>query len=190
MTNTRLVKFQQRNIRMLKKDYGSEITIYELVSATTNLDTGVKTATYNSYPISRAVVLPAHAIRAAIQSISLISVNKKVVQGGTFDAADRTFLIDRADVPDSLELKKDDWIEYNGRRYDIKTVDHYEEATSWLVSARRIDDVIPELHYRSPARTSMALTQNASVVQDDSLSKSPQQVVMFEQTADVDKVSP
>lgn len=184
MSNYRLVKFQQQNIRMLKRDYGSAITVYELLTATTNLDSGIKAATYNSYPISRAIVLPSHVMRAAIQSISLISANKKVLQGGTFDSADRTFIIDKADLPSGFTLKKDDWIEYKECRYDLKFIDEYEDETSLLIVGKRIEGVTPELHQRSYPSSTITFTENASCNHiTDPNWKFPAQVVGFTQTA-------
>lgn len=160
--NYALKKWIRATIYAMKREYGGSITIYELVSADTDLETGIKTATYNSYPIARAVVLPLHAMRQVIQGISLISANKKLVQGGTFDAGDRVFIIDRKDVPATFELEKDDWIEYDGKRYDIKYVDEYEPETSWLVLGKVIEGVVPELHHRTYSRDTVTLEQSAS----------------------------
>jgi hypothetical protein len=149
---------------MLKRQYGGSVTVYELVDATVNLDSGIKSATYNSYPISRAIVLPIHSMRSVIQTISVISANKKLVQGGTFDAGDRIFIIDRSDVPDTFELEKDDWIEYNGQRYDLKYVDEFEPNTSWLALGKVIEGVVAELHKREYPRDDLSITDTATAV--------------------------
>lgn len=162
--NYSLKRFQQVNIGMLKREYGGCVTVYELVSATTNLETGVKAATYTSYVIPRAVVLPVHAVRALVQTISVISANKKLVQGGTFDVGDRVFIIDRKDVPATFELEKDDWIEYGGDRYDLKYVDSYEPGTSWMAVGRRIEGVTPELHLRAYPRSDLELSDEATAI--------------------------
>jgi len=137
--NYNLIRFIRRNILQLKKEYGNPITVYQLLTANTNLESGVKTETHDSAYIPRAVVLPVTLTRAVIQSISMISANKQVVQGGTFDPGLRTFIIDRRDVPSTFELKQDDWITYDGERYDIKRVDAYEYKTAWLVQAKLIE---------------------------------------------------
>lgn len=161
-TNYALKKWIRQTVYQLKKEYGGSITIYELVSAATDLETGTKTATYNSYPIARAVVLPIHAVRSVIQTISLISANKKLVQGGSFDSGDRVFLIDRGDVPSTFSLEKDDWIEYDGKRYDVKYIDEYEPGSSWLVLGKMIEGVVPELHLRAYPRNTFTLTTSAA----------------------------
>ena len=161
-TNYELIRFIRQNIFTLKREYGSSITVYKLLDASTNLDSGVKSYTSNSYEIRRAVVLPVHMVRHVIQSISLISANKKIVQGGTFDMGDRVFIIDRRDVPSTLELMKDDWVIYDDRRYDIKTIDEYEQKTAWLIVGKLIAGVVPEQHRRTYPDDTLNLTQTAT----------------------------
>lgn len=163
--NYNLKRFQKRNIATLKKEYGGPIVVYGLVpgTATTNRDSGIKAATYNSYVVSRAVVMPMHAIRHVIQTISIISANKKVLQGGTFDTGDRVFIIERSDISD-YEITNNDWIDYDGERYDVKYADEYEPLTSWFVLAKRIKGVIPEFHLRETVNDELVLTQTAGVV--------------------------
>jgi len=140
--NYNLIRFIRRCVSQMKREYGGPITLYKLEDTTTNLATGVKTVSRTSTSITRAIVLPNRLSRELIQSISLISANKKVVQGGTFDAGTRTFIIDRRDAV-GVELSKDDWIVYNDKRYDIKWIEEFEQGTAWIVNAREIESVIP-----------------------------------------------
>jgi hypothetical protein len=121
----------------MKKEYGSPITVYKLGSATTDLKTGVKTLSKDSIYIPRAVVLPNSITRAQLQSISLISANKQFVQGGTHDPGMRKFIIDRTNIP-SWDLGQDDWIVYDGRRFDMKIIEEFEQQTAWLIMAREV----------------------------------------------------
>lgn len=141
--NYNLIRLVRRCIGQLKKEYGSPITLYSLDSATTDLKTGEKTASKDSIFIRRAVVLPNALTREQIQSISLISANKKVVQGGTFDPGLRRFIIDRRDAP-GWELKQDDWIVYDDKRYDVKKIEEYEQKTAWLVVGKEVERMVPE----------------------------------------------
>jgi hypothetical protein len=137
--NYNLIRFVKRCIRAMKKEYGGPITVYKLGVTTTNLQTGAKGDTRSSIFVQRAVVLPSRLSREAVQSISLISANKQVVQGGTYDPGRRTFIIDRTDVP-NWDLQHDDWIVYNDARYDIKTIDEFEQGTGWLIVAKKVDN--------------------------------------------------
>jgi hypothetical protein len=163
--NYNLKRFQERNIATLKKEYGANIVVYGLVAgtATTNRDSGIKAATYTSYPVLRAVVMPMHAVRHVIQTISIISANKKVLQGGTVDVGDRVFIIQRSDISD-YEITNNDWIDYDGERYDIKYADEYEPLTSWFVLAKRIKGVTPEFHLRETVNHELVLEQTVGVV--------------------------
>jgi hypothetical protein len=160
--NHKLIRFIRRNIYMLKKDYGSSITVYKLIVADTDYESGKKTATRISYEISRAVVLPVNIKREVIQSISVISANKKIVQGGMYDVGMRTFIIDRRDA-DFTTINNDDWIVYDNKRYDIKAIEEFEQRTAWLIIARELEGVVPAQDL--PARGNsylLGLIQSAS----------------------------
>ena len=163
--NYNLIRFIRRCIRMMKKEYGNPITVYQLATATTNYDTGVKAATHTSTYVDRAVVLPVRLSRDAIQTISLISANKQIVQGGTNDPGLRQFIIDRTDVPTTYTIDQDDWLVYDGKRYDIKTVDEYEYKTAWLLTAKLIQGApaYEDLHAKANSYL-LDLTQTATAV--------------------------
>jgi hypothetical protein len=148
---------------MLKKEYGGPITVYNLGTTSTNYDSGVKTHTRDSVFIRRAIVLPVRIAREIVQSISMISANKKIVQGGTFDTGKRTFIIDRTDVPSTFRIDNDDWIVYDNKRYDVITADEFEQKTAWLVVAKEIEGVTPEQDLPAVGNSYLlSLTQSAS----------------------------
>jgi hypothetical protein len=125
----------------MKAGYGGPITLYKLISVSTDRATGTKTAGHLSLPIDRAVVLPDMLSRNHVQTISIISANKQVVQGGTYDPGIRRFIIDRSDAP-AWELDQDDWLVYDGARFDIKTIEDFEQNTAWLVTAKHVRGAI------------------------------------------------
>jgi hypothetical protein len=149
----------------LKREYGNPVTVYQLLTVDTDYDSGAKTETHNSVYVRRAIVLPVTLTRAVIQSISMISANKQVVQGGTFDPGLRTFIIDRSDVPSDFDLHQDDWLTYDGERYDIKKVDAYEYKTAWLVQAKLIEGApaYEDLHEKTNSYL-LDLTQTVTAV--------------------------
>lgn len=163
--NYNLIRFIRRNISTLKKEYGGPITVYKLESTTTNLDTGVKTHTRTSQYIRRAVVLPATLSREVTQTISLISANKKIVQGGSYDVGKRRFIIDRQDVPSTFTIDNDDWIVYDGVRYEFIAVEEFEQKTAWLVVAKAVhgDANVEEDHYAKSNSYLLDLTQTVNV---------------------------
>lgn len=163
--NYNLIRLIRRCIKQMKKEYGNEITVYSLGTATTNYDTGVKAATHTSVFIRRAVVLPVTLTRDVIQTISIISANKQLLQGGTFDAGLRMFIIDRTDVPSTWLVEKDDWIVYDGKRYDVKKVEEYEYRTAWVVTAKLVEgNPVYQDHHVKANGYLLSLTQTATAV--------------------------
>ena len=92
----------------------------------------------------RAVIVPSRIDRTVQQTISIISANKEFVTGGHYDVNQRDFIIDRHDVPSLPELTADDWIVYNRRKYQIKTVEDFEVDAGWIISARELVGEVPE----------------------------------------------
>lgn len=128
----------------LKRQYGATIDIYKLQGSTTDVRTGVKAINKSVIRIQRAVVLPAKKDRTVIQSISQISANKEFVTGGTFDENVREFIIDRRDCPTLTDLTADDWIVFNRRKFQIKTLEQFEFDAGWVISAKELVGEIPE----------------------------------------------
>jgi hypothetical protein len=125
-------------IYQLKKQYGNgPIDIHKATTSSYNLNTGVRTETSSLTTINKAVILPAKVDRTMVNTISKISADKSFVYGGTFDRTRRMFLIDQRDAP-NLNLKKDDWIVYRNRRYDVATFDSFEYSSMWVVIAHEI----------------------------------------------------
>lgn len=142
--NRNLNMQSRRALYMLKREYGARIDIYKLVSADVDVRTGNRTVNKTVYPITRAIVMPEIVDRAVKQSISLISSNKEFVTGGTHDKGTRDFIIDRRDCPDLPELTQDDWLVYDGDKYQIKTVEDFEVHAGWVVTATKQVGETPE----------------------------------------------
>jgi len=47
-------------------------------------------------------------------------------------------------VPKLPELTADDWIVYNRRKYQVKTVESFEVDAGWVVTARELVGEVPE----------------------------------------------
>lgn len=143
-TNRNLNQRIKAALYSLKKQYGGgPVSIYTFGGTTTNVDTGVKSVTKTVTIVKTAVILPAKVQREVLQSISQISANKSFVYGGTFDSRMRTFIIERRDAP-GVELKDDDWLVFDGRKYEIKSIQEFEFDTAWVVVARQILGEVPE----------------------------------------------
>lgn len=127
----------------LKREYGACVSIYKLVTSNTDPRTGIKTISTNVTTINKVPVLPSKIKRVAQAGISLISSNKEFVMGGTYDQGARDFIIDRRDCPNLTEPTSDDWIVFNGRKYQVETVEAFEYDCGWVITGRELVGEIP-----------------------------------------------
>jgi hypothetical protein len=142
--NRTLNRFIRRTLYSLKRQYGSRVDIYKLVGVNTDYETGVKTVVKTVEVVRKCIVLPVKIAREVSKTISQISSNKMFVYGGTYDAGTRMFIVDTRDMPKDFEFTNDDWIVYNSRRYDIKTIEEFEQRTAWTIVAKEVSGVRPE----------------------------------------------
>jgi len=151
----------RRVLYALKRQYGGQIDVHKLNASETNARTGRKQQTVTVTRIKRAIVLPGHTARKAIRGISLISANKTLVTGGTYDSQKRDFIIDRRDTPGLPALTADDWIVYQGRKYQVAEVDAFEFDAAWIVTAKELVGEVPQQTFRVGVSESLNLTSVA-----------------------------
>lgn len=129
----------------MKKDYGAgPLFIYRVGTSTVDLETGVRTIDKTVYKVRKVIVLPARINRDLVQTISMISANKSFVYGGYHDSRTRLFIIERDDVPQVTEIKQDDWFVFNGRKYELKSIQEFEYDTAWVVTGKELVGDIPQ----------------------------------------------
>ena len=142
--NHTLNRFIRRTLYSLKRQYGGRADVYKLIDTETDYQSGVKTVSKVVTVVRKCIVLPVKIAREVVQTITQISTNKMFVYGGTYDAGTRMFIIDARDMPTDHEFTNDDWIVYNGRRYDMKNIEEFEQHTAWVIVAREVKGVRPE----------------------------------------------
>lgn len=128
----------------LKRQYPARFDIYIMGDQTSDARTGRRTVSKTVHPVERGIVLPAKLDRNDKRSISVISANKALVQGGFYDTTVRKFIVDRSDVPEIAVLTQDDWIVYKGRKHQIAYVQEFEDEAGWLILARAVLGEVPE----------------------------------------------
>jgi hypothetical protein len=136
VTNYNLNRRIRQALYTLKRAFGSTVTFYKLLDAVTEYHTGVKTSSTTAYTIARCIVLPVRIQREVVQTISIISANKEFVQGGSYDAGQREFVIDARDLP--VIPRQDDYLVYNDRRYEFKQIYELEQRTGWHIVAKEV----------------------------------------------------
>ena len=135
----------KQTIYKLKRLYGGSIYVYKQGNPSTDIETGVKTWPGRQVNlISRAIILPVKLERTQTQTISMISADKQFVYGGSYDRGARWFYIDPRDLPVGYQIAQDDWIIYQGKKYEIKQAKDNEFDTLWEVLGTELIGVVPE----------------------------------------------
>ena len=151
----------QRTLYSLKRQYGGAVSVYRLNDAETDVRTGRKMIDKDVFVVQRAVVLPVKVSREVIQSISQISANKAFVYGGSFDSGLRKFIIDARDLPEGFVFSNDDWLVYNGRRYEVKAIWEFEFRAAWVVVGKELMGRIAEQVHLVAADSLLSLATGA-----------------------------
>jgi hypothetical protein len=150
----------------LKRQYGGPVTVYKLEDSTTNYETGIKRQLVTFTQIARAIILPVKVVREIATSITIVAANKMMVYGGSYDAGTRQFILDAQDLPTDFNLAKDDFIMYNGRRYEVKSFEEFEFHTAWSVIGKETfaEPQLPVYNhvYRPVAASALQVTQTGS----------------------------
>ena len=152
----------QQVLYMLKRQYGGTVSVYRLNDAETDVRTGRKRIDKDVFVVRRAVVLPVKISREVVKSISQISAGKTPVHGGSFDSGLRQFIIDARDMPEGFEFTNDDWLVYNGRRYETKEIHEFEFGAAWIIVGKELMGRVPEQVYLVAADSLMGLNAGAS----------------------------
>jgi hypothetical protein len=155
---------QTRRIRSaiytLKRLYGGTIYVYKKGLHATDITTGVKTSTGREvHKIDRAVIMPVKLERQQRQTTSIVASDSEFVYGGFFDSGARWFLIDPRDLPSGFEIDQDDYIIYNGKRYEIETIEDTEFDSLYRVLAKELIGVIPQQIHELTGKSLLDITQ-------------------------------
>ncbi len=151
----------RRCLYLLKREYPGSIDIYKLGTATTDTRTGVKTVTKTVYHVPRAIVFPVQSNRRTPWGVGSAQAARGAMAGGTYDRNERQFGIDRRDVSGLTAISTDDWIVYDGVKYQIATVEHFEFDAGWLVTARALVGEVPEQILMAAANDTVDLAEVA-----------------------------
>lgn len=160
----------RQTIYKLKRLYGGLIFLYRQGDPITDKRTGQKTWPNRlTTRINKALILPVKLDRTQTQTISMISMDKQFVYGGSYDRGSRWFYIDPRDLPAGYVINQDDWIVYKGldgkaRKYEIKTARDNEFDTLWEVLGTELIGVVPEQVHNLTGYSIVDFQQTASGV--------------------------
>lgn len=150
-----------RAVYKLKRLYGGRISLYRQGDPSTDTRTGEKVWPNREVTvIKKTIILPVKIDRIQTQSISYISAGKEFVYGGTYDIGTRWFYIDPKDLPADYVIKSDDWIVYQGKKYEIKVIRDNEFDLLWEVLGEELVGVVPEQIHLLSGYNVLDLQQN------------------------------
>jgi hypothetical protein len=125
----------QITLYALKRQFGGPIVIYRLLTSVVDPKTGEALVNTLAIRIKRAIILPVTMTREVVRNISLISADKQMVQGGGYETGKRVFIIDKRDAR-TLVLSQDDWIVWNGRKYQFEKIEEMEFDSGWIITGK------------------------------------------------------
>ena len=157
-------RFMRLSMYVHQRQHGAAVVVRRKVQVQADPETGQTQWQIRSWKIPRAVVLPEKRQREVRQNAGAMAANRAIIQGSSFDTGGRHFLFDRHEVPSDLTLKKDDWIVFNNKHYDIESVTDYEYGEAWLVIAKELEGRVEVFDMRIlqvAASDVLALTDNS-----------------------------
>lgn len=162
--NRNLDRRLRASLYQMKRLFGDSISVYKINSSTVNTETGLVSMDRSVYPIRRAIVLPEKIDREVERTISVISSNKQILQGGFFDAGTRVFIIDRNETNlDGITLDKDDYVVWRNRKYSISHFQEYE-LEGWIVTGKHLIGEVPQQIFLLSADSLIELEQDSGGV--------------------------
>jgi hypothetical protein len=156
-------RFMRLALYVHKRQHGVTVAVRRK-TVQTNPETGATQWQIQSWRVLRVVVMPEKRQREVRQNAAAMAANRTIIQGSSFDTGGRHFLFDRHEVPSDLTLKKDDWIVFNNKHYDIESVTDYEYGEAWLVIAKELEGRVEVFDMRIlqvAASDVLALTDNS-----------------------------
>ena len=128
-------------IYRLKRNFGVSIQLVRLSDITNNIRTGAMSQTKQTISIVRAIMTATRQLRDFVYDLAYIAANKNFTQGGYFDASDWTAIIDAKDLPRDFVPTLDDYIIYDGKKYNFKEVHPVAKKYAWLIILKQVEAI-------------------------------------------------
>jgi len=129
-----------RNIRRilytLKRQFGVKIVLYQVDESSTDLKTGLKTKTYTTQTVKRAIVLPGELERKFVYDLAFIAANKNFTGGGYFDSTVRRVIIESRDLPSDYVLSLNDQCLFEGQTYEVAKIDKTPDSQALMIGLK------------------------------------------------------
>lgn len=146
LTKQMLARRTKRALYSMKRRYGGQLDIYRIDSSSTDVRLRTRTVAKTLVRVPRAVILPQRLTLGEVRTVSVISANKQMVQGGQYEKQSRKFIIDRSEVPSDFEVSTDDFCVYDGERFDIRLVDSLGHEVGWILTTDAVTKAVALIH--------------------------------------------
>lgn len=120
-------------IYRLKRMFGLPATVIRPDVTTHNVETGEITRSFEKYAVRRAILLPQNLDRSFVYDLTFIAANNNFVNGAYFDRDQRQMIIDARDLPKDFRFELDDEVEFDDRRFTIKSITLAENNVAYIL---------------------------------------------------------
>ena len=133
------LRFVRTLLYSLKREYGQRVDLYRLAGSTLNTETGIKTQTIQHITLWRCIVLSGDMIRSMSYGHSFLAADRNFAYGGKFDVGTKGFIVDVQDLPSGFQIDMDDYLVYEGKRYDPKKVTKTDDGYAFAVTGKEAE---------------------------------------------------
>lgn len=124
----------QQVLYTLKRDYGAPVALYKRGPETVDLQTGKQVITETKYGVHRAVVLPLNVFLKYFRLLGSTDFG----YGGDLSVEQRIFIIDRRDLPRSLEVTSEMFVIYDHRRFSVALMTDYDVRECYYLTGKLV----------------------------------------------------
>lgn len=136
---------EPKNIRLirgilyrLKREWGQEVVFTRLDTQAPDVRTGKLNQATTEVTVRRAIVLPKKMRRDFEYDLSYIAAAKNFTYGAYFGTSTRTMIVERKDLPSNFELLEKDHADFDGDKYQVKSIDKLPNNRGFLVTVEAI----------------------------------------------------
>lgn len=132
----------------LKRGYGLPLSVHFQIATSSDVTTGIKTTTWDTIEVGRAVLLPAAEHKALKFDIGYLKANSNFTYGGQYAIGVRQVILERSDLPLGFVLKVSDsmHIVFEHKRYELKSVEVLEGLAYYIVMQETKGAEVNEIH--------------------------------------------
>lgn len=160
-----LAQYTKRTLYILKRKYGSALTLYKINTETLDLETGKRTPSISYIKIKKAVLLPSKLQRAFEYDRAYTSAHPNFTYGGFYDTSLRQILIDLNDLKriDGITFipEEGDYFTFNQKRWEVAQVHDYQ--ASYLIIGKEVKGAPRCMIEDGKIESNLQLTQEIGV---------------------------